>query len=232
MSTRMYFNYDNDKQVYVLPSVPEEIQASVKGVVTSISIDMFGEALHKGKRENTVYKFSHFFPAIYSPLYCQCTKKEFKSPKVWCDWIYKLLVADGPCHFVVTGSAYPINVYVDINSFQPREIGGDPGTLWYSIEMKEARIPTVRKYKKKVTANATKVTTTEKKRVNNAATSNKYRCTAGIGLNLRTGPWGTILSCIPYGTVVTTDWVWNGSWLHVNYAGIWGYACTSYLVKC
>ena len=53
MSTkyRMYINYDNDKKVYVVPVLPEKIQVTHKGQTTSTNIDMFGEVLHKGKRD-------------------------------------------------------------------------------------------------------------------------------------------------------------------------------------
>ena len=49
---RMYINFDNDKLVYVVPVLPEKIKVSVKGKTTSVSIDRFGEAIHKGKRDS------------------------------------------------------------------------------------------------------------------------------------------------------------------------------------
>ena len=80
---RMYINFDNDKLVYVVPVLPEKIKVSVKGKTTSVSIDRFGEAVHKGKRDSIVISFSSFFPAVYGRNYCSCRPEEFKEPKKW-----------------------------------------------------------------------------------------------------------------------------------------------------
>lgn len=48
---RMFFNYDNDKKVYVIPMLPEKITITASGKLTSVDIDTFGEILHRGKRD-------------------------------------------------------------------------------------------------------------------------------------------------------------------------------------
>lgn len=177
-------------------------------------------------------KFESYFPSYFGN-FCSCSASEFRSAYAWHKWMQSLMDADNPCHFVLSQTPAAVNFYADIINYSARERGGDPGTLYYSVELKESRIPSVRKYTKKVTANATKVTTAAPaQRPSNPAPSNNYKVTAGIGLNMRSAPWGTILTCLPYGTVVSTDGVWNGAWLHVNWYGLWGYCSGDYLQKC
>lgn len=230
--SKMYFNYDNDKQVYVVPVLPEELQITIKGETNSITIDRFGEVLHKGKRDGIIVKYSSFFPASYGDNYCSCSRNEFRSATAWHKWMQELLNADNPCHFVYTNSPGAINIYADITSYSATEKGGDPGTIYYTVELKEHRNPTVKKYTKPVTANATKVTVASAPRVNNSAASNQYKVTAGVGLNLRTGVWGSWLATMPYNMVVTTDGQTNSGWAHVCYNGRWGWASLTYLQKC
>lgn len=59
----------------------------------------------------------------------------------------------------------------------------------------------------------------------------KYKVTPRIGLNMRTGPNAKIITAIPYGTVVTSDGTSKSGWIHVKYAGKWGYSYGQYLKK-
>lgn len=151
MSTKYkaWFNYDNDKKKYCVPVLPEKIKLTIKGQTTSVDIDKLGELLFRGKRDAITISFSSYFPAKYGENYCSCLKKDFKSPKTWHKWILSLLNATKPCHFVLTGSPLNINLYADVVSYVPSEQGGDTGTIYYTVELKEHRSPTVRKYKKK-----------------------------------------------------------------------------------
>lgn len=174
---RMYFNYDNDKKVYVVPVLPEKIKVTVKGQTTSIDIDKFGEVLHKGKRDAITISFTSFFPALYGANYCSCLKKEFKEPKKWHSWMIALENAANPCHFVLEGSPFAINMYADITSYSGTEEGGDVGTITYTVELKEHRKPTVSTYKKKAKKPAKK--TNSGKRTNNKAKTRTYTIKKG-----------------------------------------------------
>ena len=80
---RMFFNYDNDKKVYVAPMLPAKIALTVNGKLTSVDIDTFGEILHRGKRDAITIEFESIFPSQYGKNYCACMQKEFKKPSVW-----------------------------------------------------------------------------------------------------------------------------------------------------
>lgn len=170
---RMYFNYDNDKKVYVLPVLPEKIKVTSKGQTTSIDIEKFGEVLCKGKRDAITISFSCFFPAKWGASYCACMQKEFRSPKAWHSWMLALQNAQNPCHFVLEGSPLGINMYADITSYSGEEKGGDVGTISYTVELKEHRKPTVEKY----TVKTTPKKTVAKKTSSGSRTSNTAKTT-------------------------------------------------------
>ncbi|NSJ25844.1 LysM peptidoglycan-binding domain-containing protein [Blautia glucerasea] len=169
---RMYINFDNDKLVYVVPVLPEKIKVSVKGKTTSVSIDRFGEAVHKGKRDSIVISFSSFFPAVYGRNYCSCRPEEFKEPKKWHKWMQKRVEHSKPCHFVLEGGPLSLNMYAYITSYSETESGGDVGSISYTVELKEYRKPTVKTYRKK--KNGKSRTTTSGKRSNNKSKAKTY----------------------------------------------------------
>ncbi len=172
---RMYFNYDNDKKVYCIPVLPETIQITVKGKSQSIDISNFGEALVKGKREGMAISFSSFFPKSYGATYCACAKSQFKSPAAWHSWMIALENGKLPCHFVLEGSPLKLNMYVVIQSYKASEEGGDVGTISYTVEMKEYRVPEVTKYKVTTKVEKKKKKTKAKKKSSGKRVDNKKK---------------------------------------------------------
>lgn len=172
---RMYFNYDNDKKVYIVPVLPEKIKITVKGQTTSIDIEKFGEVLCKGKRDAITISFSSFFPPLWGANYCACLQKDFKAPQKWHKWMLALENASKPCHFVLEGSPFAIDMFADIISYSADEQGGDVGTINYTVELKEHRTPSVTKYTVKTTKKkTTKKKTSSGKRTNNKAQAKTY----------------------------------------------------------
>lgn len=179
----MWLNYDNDRQTFMFPMLPEEVKMTCRGKVTSIAIDRLGELLHKGKRDAATVTFSSTFPNVYGS-YCSCPESHFKKPAECREWILKLMNADNPAHLVLTGSPMGINGYFLITNFVPMEVGGDVGSIAYSIELKESRAGSVNqinisKKKKQKNVKKTKKTTSGKKRVNNTATTKTYTIKSG-----------------------------------------------------
>lgn len=225
---RMFFNYNNDKTVRIVPMLPEKFSVTVNGKLISVDIDMFGEILHRGKRDAMTIEFESIFPPVYGKNYCSCLKKEFKTPAKWHEWMMKLLNKKNPFHFVLVGGPFAINIYADLALYEAYEQGGDVGAIYYKVKIREHRKPSVTTYKKK---NNKKAKTTDTGKRPSNKTTLKYKVTAGSGLHLRTGPNATIIALIPNGKTVTSDGKKNGSWHHVKYGSKWGYAYSSYLSK-
>ncbi len=181
MSTnyRMMLNYDNDKKQFYVPVLPEKLKITVKGQTTSINIDRLGELLHKGRRDAITVSFSSYFPSEYGS-FCHCPSSGFKNPKSCHNWIIALIQAHKPLHLVLTGSPIGLNMYALITSYIPEERGGDVGTIYYNIEMKEYRTASVKKVTiKQTNKKPTKQSTGGKQRVNNSAKSKKYTIKKG-----------------------------------------------------
>lgn len=172
---KLYFGYNNDKMVLTIPVLPDKIKISIKGQTVSANIDKFGEIIYKGKREGMVISFSSFFPNRYGS-FCSCTKKQYKSAKKCHAQLMKFLDADKPIHLVLTGSPFKINMYAVITSYTPYEQGGDVGTVYYSIELKEYRLTNVRKISK---SKKTTTKTPSKKRTSNKIKKKSYTVKKG-----------------------------------------------------
>lgn len=183
MSTKynLWLNYDNDKKKFQFPVLPEKIKVTVKGQATSVNIDSLGELIHKGRREAMTVSFSSFFPASYGSSYCACAKKYYKTPKQCKNWILSMMEAKNPAHLVLDGSPLGLNIYAVVTSFVPEEEGGDVGTLYYSIELKEYRVATVKKIKVSSGSKGKnkKTTSSGKTRVNNTAKKKTYTIRKG-----------------------------------------------------
>ena len=54
----MWLNYDNDRQTFMFPMLPEKLKVTYKGKATSITIDRLGEIFHKGKRDAAIISFN------------------------------------------------------------------------------------------------------------------------------------------------------------------------------
>ena len=225
---RMFLNYDNDKKVYVAPMLPEKITLTVNGKLTSVDIDTFGEILHRGKRDAITIEFESIFPSQYGKNYCACMQKEFKTPATWHRWMLALVNAKNPFHFVLVGGPFAINMYADLASYVPYEQGGDVGTIYYKVKIREHRKVSVSIYKKKVNKKPKKINTG--KRPSNKSII-KYKVTAKGGLYLRTGPSASIIALIPYGRTVTSDGKKSGNWYHVKYGSKWGYSHNAWLTR-
>lgn len=182
MSTKyaINLNFDNDAKVYRIPVNPETIKISVNGKTTASDIEKLGTVIHKGLRDVITVSWSSFFPSSYSSSYCACKKGEFKKPAKMHKWILKLMEAKDPLHLVVSGGVMGLNIYAVITKYTAQEDGGDPGTINYSIEMKEYRSVTIKQYSKtsdsKTGNNKSKKKKkeTSKKRVSNKQTPKTY----------------------------------------------------------
>lgn len=182
MSTKyaLWLNYDNDKKQYQIPVNPEKITIKVNGKTTTSEIDKLGTLIHKGKRDAKTVSWSSFFPAKWNSQYCACEKKNFRKPAKMHKWIMTLINAKNPLHLVLTGGPMALNIYAVVTSYTSNEEGGDPGTIQYSIELREYRSVTITKYKKPSKKNKkAKKTTTTKKRVSNKEKSKTYTIKSG-----------------------------------------------------
>ena len=145
MSTKaeIWLNANNDADQFRIPVNPEALKLTYKGITTSIKLDHFGEVLHKGMRDAAVISFASYFPAHGGAF---CAYDGFPDPLSCHDRIIQRMESNLPVHFVYSGEGRTkaFDLYAYITSYTPSEVGGDPGTLQYTIELKELRSSTLK----------------------------------------------------------------------------------------
>lgn len=166
---QMWLNYDNDREKLRFPVLPDKIKVTYKGNPVSISIDKLGEIFHRGARDAVTISFSTFFPATWDST-CIVPQSAFRHPEECHRHIQTILgdTVQTPAHFVLTGGPLTTNLYVLVTSYVVEEEGGDVGTIYYSIELKEYRTVSARKITKrgdkaKVSSSKSRVNSTSQK---------------------------------------------------------------------
>lgn len=174
MGYEMWLNYDNDAKTFRIPVLPEKIKIKETGKDVTFNIDQIGEIFHKSKRGALRLSFSSYFPTQYGG-YCDVPKKDFKSPSKCHKWLKQLMDAKNPAHFVLVGGPLAINCYVLISDYTAEEVGGDPGTIQYSLELKEYRNTSLRKIRNsRAEGGKPVVQSDEKDRVSNKEKASTY----------------------------------------------------------
>lgn len=133
---RMTFNkyqywltWNGESDRILFPVNPEEIQLKVGSRNESVDIAGLGETTVIQNRPAFSASFSSYFPA----------NGEYGAspPSTYIKKIEKWKASTKPCHLIVTGSI--INFFCTIENFTYSEKGGDVGTYYFSIDLKEFR---------------------------------------------------------------------------------------------
>lgn len=181
MAYEMWLNYDNDSKTFCFPVLPESLPVKMSGKDVTFNIDQLGEIFHKSKRNAMRFSFESYFPAEYGS-WCQVSRANFRSPGECHEWICQLMEAKNPAHFVLVGGPLSINCYVLISSYNPKENGGDPGTIHYSIELKEYRsasLRTIRNSRADGASSSSVISSEKKDRVSNKEQVTSYTVKSG-----------------------------------------------------
>lgn len=122
-----------------LPVLPEKITYKHNSKNDTVNVSGLGEITILQDPSALVLSFESHFPArahqgsIPNPL----------EPQRYIDKIEEWRSSKKPIKFIVTGTQ--INAYFSVENFTYYEEGGDPDTLYYSIELKAYREVSVRK---------------------------------------------------------------------------------------
>lgn len=139
---QMWITANGEKEKLRLPVHPEEIEVKMGGKNTSVDIAGLGEITIMQDRPAAVISFSCYFPAARFPgvQVSSLTPPATLAKKIW-DWKN----SKKPVHFLVTGTGF--NMHCTIEDYQCSEEGGDVGTLYYSLTLKEYREVSARQVK-------------------------------------------------------------------------------------
>ncbi len=136
---QMWLTHNGEKEKLQFPVLPETIDVQSGTSNDSIKLTGLGEITIMQSRPAYKFQFSSFFPAgafpglavsrITAPLTLIGKLKEWKA-------------SDKPVHFIITEVG--IDLYCTIESLKYNEDGGDVGTIYYTLTLKEYREVTSR----------------------------------------------------------------------------------------
>ncbi len=137
---RMYLK---QKKLFEFPVLPEKVAISYGSKNTSLQVCGGGEVTVIQDSGAADIQFSSFFPQSY---FKGCRTKKVPNPKKARDRILRMKESGKPVRFTVTG-APGVSMYCSIEGFETHEQGGDPGTIYFTLKLKEYRGVKVRKIK-------------------------------------------------------------------------------------
>lgn len=179
---QFWFSYNAGKQKLQLPVLPEKINVKSGSKNSSVDVAGLGEITIIQDRPAYVYSWDGFFPAGAFP---GIQVEKVTKPIKIAEKILKWKASEKPVLFTVT--KIKLNTYCSIESFSYYEQGGDPGTIYYSITLKEYREVQVRKIKVKKDKKGNRKATiknqltkrSKTKRTNNKSKKETYKVKKG-----------------------------------------------------
>lgn len=139
-SYQMWLSFDGGNDYIQIPVKPEKIEIQNNSSNKIIEITELGEISIIGGSKLLQFSFSSIFTkekfngtSVYTQL----------SPNEYVEKIDKWKKVKKPVQFVVTGAN--IDLYCTIESFNYYHLGGDVGTIYYTLSLKEYKEVSIRK---------------------------------------------------------------------------------------
>ena len=136
---QMWLTFNGGTEKLRFPVLPERINIRKGLANTSVAVQGLGEVVIMQDPSALVVSFSSSFPAQPFP---GVQFEDLIPPMDIVEQIDKWKVSGKPVQFMVTNTV--VNTYFTIESFTYFEQGGDIGTLYYSIILKEYKEVTAR----------------------------------------------------------------------------------------
>ncbi len=174
MSIEMWLTYNSNKNKLRFPVLPEKIEMSSGSNDDTTYVYGVGDVVTAKKPAARQIKWDSFFPA--KP--CQGSVKNPVKPKAAIEFLNKVQKLEGCARFVMTGGAHPIAMNCRI-SFSYEEKGGDPGTIYYSIMIKEYKEVKARQIKVKNSFKVAKIKPESTGRASTQTTARTYTVVSG-----------------------------------------------------
>ena len=150
-----YQMYLKSEDTLRLPVLPDEISVSYGMDNSKLQVCGVGEVTILQDTEATNISFSSVFPKKY---FGGCNYENIPEPKDAVAMIQKMIANKKPVRFTLTGGM-GLSMYCSIESFNVSERGGDVGSIYYDIKLKEYRTVTMRQIKVNVVVKKAKITT-------------------------------------------------------------------------
>lgn len=141
---RIYFIDEQTNETLQLPVMPPEITLKWERKSETVNILNLGEVDFTTGKKLQEISFSSFFPIEYTSSYCQYVdiplpREAYAQLDKWTAATGTDYVPTSPVRLVIVGTAFDINMLVQISSLEYKDKGGQPDDLYYSISCKEYR---------------------------------------------------------------------------------------------
>lgn len=169
----MWLTHNAEKEKIQLPVLPESLQITNGSNNSKVDIIGLGEIVVMKSRPALRISFASFFPAAKFPgLQVETITK----PLTLIQRINAWKESRKPIHFIVTSCG--VDIYAAIENFKYSEVGGDPGTYQYSLDLKEYREIKVRQVKVDLN-DKTATVSNEEPRVDNSVAPQTHTVVSG-----------------------------------------------------
>lgn len=148
---QLWITHNGEREKLRFPVLPTKFDVTHGTKNTSVTISGLGEILVLQDRAAVEVSWDSFFPAAYFPGIQ--TPFMLSSPDAMIQRLFEWKISAKPVHLILTGTR--VNFYAAIQSLQPYRKGGDPGSIYYKIKLKEYREVRIRQVKVSSTGTAT-----------------------------------------------------------------------------
>lgn len=139
---QFWLSYNSGAERLRLPVNPEIIRIVSTYGYEDIEVSDLGERTIIGNDKLREFSINSFFPRDYNASYCEYDN----IPRPWetVTQIERWRSSGQPIRLSITGT--PINIAVTIRSFSYEERAGEPGDIYYELQLKEYTFINFRKY--------------------------------------------------------------------------------------
>ena len=141
-----WMSNDTGNSKFMFPVLPEQIKITCDNGNETVSVAGLGEVTIIQDPSAKVFEFQSHFPAVvHQGIQATIRNKQslLLKPQEYVDLIEQWIASRKPVKFTVTDPK--IGLFCSIENFTYHEQGGDPGTLYFNIKLKEYREVKVRK---------------------------------------------------------------------------------------
>ncbi|MGF7045680.1 hypothetical protein J2T13_000140 [Paenibacillus sp. DS2015] len=178
--TQFWLKFNNSAETLWLPVNPGSISVSSTHGYEDVEVSNIGEYTILGNNKLKEFTISSLFPRDYHGSYCNYSN--LRDPWACASLIEGWQRSGRPIRFIMTGT--PVNIAVTIRSFEYEERGGEPGDVYYTLQMKEyVSITASKKSQPMTTASTTpKLTSTTAQRSTSVNKISAYTVKSGDSL--------------------------------------------------
>lgn len=130
---QFWLKFNNAAEELWLPVNPDSIAVESPHGYEDIDVSNIGEYTVIGNGRQRTFTLSSFFPRDYNASYCAYPR--LQDPWECVKTIERWQRSGKPVRYIVTNT--PINIAVTIRNFKYDERGGEPGDIYYTLELKE-----------------------------------------------------------------------------------------------